>query len=345
MTPFTEAQLAAVATERRNEDSCIIAGPGSGKTTVLVEYFRRLVKEAGVDPLRILAITFTEKAAGNMRKKLAKAFQDLPETRARLERAWVSTVHGFCARLLRENAVFAGVDPEFRVLDERESWRMQQDAIRAAVDGLFAERLTEMRALVRGLISWEFDQAVLNCYDAMRGAGIGVDALARFPVPDGVTIEDLEETLDSIRGESLLAWKPEQREHLEEALEAAERVIGANTTVASLEALAGFPLKLNKCKRGNRAYDLAKQLRDQAEGLEYTLITELYSRERGLLLELVRRFDNIYRARKHAAGALDFSDLEEFSVRLLEGHRESRARLQRQFDHILMDEFQDTNGQ
>ena len=108
----------------------MVAGPGSGKTTVLVEYFRRLV-EAGVDPLRILAITFTEKAAGNMRKKLAEAFQDQPETRATLERAWVSTVHGFCARLLRENAVFAGVDPEFRVLDERESWRMQQDSMRA----------------------------------------------------------------------------------------------------------------------------------------------------------------------------------------------------------------------
>ena len=97
-------------------DACVVAGPGSGKTTVLVEYFRQLVG-AGVDPLRILAITFTEKAAGNMRKKLAQAFQEQPETRANLERAWVSTVHGFCARLLRENAVFAGIDPEFRVLD------------------------------------------------------------------------------------------------------------------------------------------------------------------------------------------------------------------------------------
>src|SRR5438270_3358517 len=137
-TPFTRAQQEAIDITRRHEDSCIVAGPGSGKTTVLVEYFRRLVKEAKVDPLRILAITFTEKAAGHMRKKLAQAFQDQPETRARLERAWVSTVHGFCARLLRENAVFAGIDPEFRVLDATEAWRMQQDAMRAAIDALFA---------------------------------------------------------------------------------------------------------------------------------------------------------------------------------------------------------------
>src|SRR5438067_13344160 len=103
---FTPRQLEAVDVSRRHVDACVVAGPGSGKTTVLVEYFRRLVDQ-NVDPLRILAITFTEKAAGNMRKKLAEAFQNEPQIRARLERAWVSTVHGFCARLLHENAVFA----------------------------------------------------------------------------------------------------------------------------------------------------------------------------------------------------------------------------------------------
>ena len=119
------------------QDTCVVAGPGSGKTTVLVEYFRRLV-EAGVDPLRILAITFTEKAAGNMRAKLAEDVSRRSGSSRQLERAWVSTVHGFCARLLSENAVFAGVDPEFTVADERESWRMQQEAMAAAMDALFA---------------------------------------------------------------------------------------------------------------------------------------------------------------------------------------------------------------
>ncbi len=128
---FTRDQLDAVDVARRHLDTCVVAGPGSGKTTVLVEYFRRLV-EAGVDPLRILAITFTEKAAGNMRKKLAAGVGGL-------ERAWVSTVHGFCARLLRENAVFAGVDPEFRIVEGNEAWRMQQESIAAAIDALFQE--------------------------------------------------------------------------------------------------------------------------------------------------------------------------------------------------------------
>ncbi len=87
---FTPAQQEAIDISRRHLDTCVVAGPGSGKTTVLVEYFRRLVAE-GIDPLRILAITFTEKAAGNMRDKLAKAFHDDAKVRARLERA--------CARM------------------------------------------------------------------------------------------------------------------------------------------------------------------------------------------------------------------------------------------------------
>src|SRR5579862_2705701 len=104
MSPsFTADQLDAVDVGKRHFDACVVAGPGSGKTTVLVEYFRRLVED-GADPLRILAITFTEKAAGNLRQNLAQAFHDRAKTRARLERAWVSTVHGFCSRLLRENA-------------------------------------------------------------------------------------------------------------------------------------------------------------------------------------------------------------------------------------------------
>jgi ATP-dependent helicase/nuclease subunit A len=344
--PFTASQSDAIDIGRRGEDACIVAGPGSGKTTVLVEYFRRLVAEAHIDPLRILAITFTEKAAGNMRKKLAQAFHEEPGTRGRLERAWVSTVHGFCARLLRENAVFAGLDPEFRVLDERESWRMQHDAIRATVDALFEERLLDMRSLIRGLASWEFEKAILSAYDTMRGAGVAVAELTRFAPPAGVTRDELAQTVAALRGEQYGTWNAGQRQHLEEALEAAERVVSAPSPRAALEAHSAFDLKLQKCKRGSTAYDLAKRLKDELiRGIEYTLITELYAPERELLIEMIGRFDAIYRDRKRGAGVLDFADLEEFTVRLLESHPETRARLLRQFDHILMDEFQDTNGQ
>jgi superfamily I DNA/RNA helicase len=341
---FTRDQLDAVDVAQRHLDTCVVAGPGSGKTTVLVEYFRRLV-EAGVDPLRILAITFTEKAAGNMRKKLAEQFRDDPEIRGKLERAWVSTVHGFCMRLLRENAVAAGVDPEFRIVEGNEAWRMQQESMAAAMDALFQEHPARLRALIRGLSSFEFEDAVLSAYDAMRGVGVRVEDLAGYPVPQGVSTAEIAAMTNALRDQPVTAWSGAQRQHLDSILEGAERIVTAAGPLEALRAIVGFSANLKKCKKGTVAYDLVKQLRGLIEDARYSLITEFYAPQRGMLIDILRRFDLLYRERKRQAGALDFGDLEEFAVRLLAEHPDTRARLQNQFDHILMDEFQDTNGQ
>ncbi len=342
---FTPAQLAAIDIALRDRDACVVAGPGSGKTTVLVEYFRRLVA-AGVDPLRILAITFTEKAAGNMRSRLAEAFRDDASLRARLERAWVSTVHGFCARLLKENAVFAGIDPEFAVADERESWRLQRDSIIDSLSAMLQEHPAPMRALIRGLSAYDFEDALLSAYDAMRGAGVRVEELTNFPAPPGATRADIADTLRAIRRESLANWNHMQREQLEVALEGAEHIVAALDPRLALEAIQRFECNLTKCKRGNNAYNLLSRMKEQiTKDLQYALITEHYVAERHTLLAVLKRFDRTYRERKRAAGVLDFSDLEEFTVRLLDEHTATRERVRAQFDHILMDEFQDTNGQ
>jgi ATP-dependent exoDNAse (exonuclease V) beta subunit len=342
---FTPDQQAAIETRGPLRDTCVVAGPGSGKTTVLVEHFKRLV-ETHTDPLRILAITFTEKAAANMRSKLAQAFEHDPAVRASLERAWVSTVHGFCGRLLRENAVFAGIDPEFTVADARQAWRIQQDSMSAAMDELFQERPDAVRALIRGLSSAEFEQAVLSAYDAMRGAGTRVEELDAFPTPRGATVEDVAATLDALKKESLSNWSYAQREYFNEIIDAASRIVWADGPLAGLRAIEDFKPNLQKCKRGTGAYEAIRRLReDQVKDLRYTLITEYYEPQRRLLIEILRRFDTLYRARKRQAGVLDFADLEEYAVRLLRGRPETQARLRAQFDHILMDEFQDTNGQ
>jgi len=342
---FTDDQLAAIATNGPRRDTCIVAGPGSGKTTVLVEHFKRLV-EAGTDPLRILAITFTEKAAGNMRAKLAETFHDAPGVRAKLERAWVSTVHGFCGRLLRENAVFAGVDPEFTVADARQAWRMQEETIAATMEELFAERPETVRALIRGLSSPEFEESVLSAYDAMRGAGMCVDDLERFPAPPGTTVEEFADSLDELARDPLSNWDYQRRHYVKEILQAGAQIVCAQGPLETLRALEDFQPQLTKCKRGTAAYNLIKRLRDDLKkDLTFSLITEHYQAERRLLIEILRRFDTLYRTRKRQAGALDFADLEEFAVRLLEHQPETRERLRQQFDQILMDEFQDTNGQ
>src|SRR5437870_7530183 len=97
MIEFTAAQRNAIGLHALDQDACVVAGPGSGKTTVLIERFRALV-ESGVSPLRILAITFTEKATNQIRERLTRSFADRPDLADLIPKAYVSTVHGFCAR-------------------------------------------------------------------------------------------------------------------------------------------------------------------------------------------------------------------------------------------------------
>src|SRR5215472_8912823 len=90
----------------------IAAGPGTGKTYTMVQRFRWLVERHAVQPEAILAVTFTEAAATELRVRLTR------ELERPLDDAWIGTFHGVCARLLREEAYLVGIPREIRVLDE-----------------------------------------------------------------------------------------------------------------------------------------------------------------------------------------------------------------------------------
>ena len=142
------------AVERIGQDVCVVAGPGSGKTRVLTERFAWLVETHGVDPEAILAITFTEKAANEIKSRLIRRFAGRPqsrETRESIERAWVSTIHGFCARVLQENAIRAGLPPDFKVLDQAAADRLEREAAEATLDAMYREQPERMRSLLEAL--------------------------------------------------------------------------------------------------------------------------------------------------------------------------------------------------
>ena len=94
----------------------IVAGAGTGKTTVLVNRLAYLAMERKVDPESILVTTFTEKAAGEMKER---ADRILPYGYFSL---WIHTFHGLCERLLRENGLEIGLDSGFKVISETQAW-------------------------------------------------------------------------------------------------------------------------------------------------------------------------------------------------------------------------------
>src|SRR5439155_15714705 len=129
------------------------------------------------------------------------------------------------------------------------------------------------------------------------------------PAPAGLGATAAADTLCALRRDPLSGWSYSQKEHARHALEGSERIVSAAGPREALDAVGSFSCNLNQCKQGNRAHDLLKRLKEQVESCRYSLITELYSAERRLLIETIRRFDRVYRERKCRVGALDFSDL------------------------------------
>ncbi|MEO7191311.1 MAG: UvrD-helicase domain-containing protein [Vicinamibacterales bacterium] len=116
------------------------ASAGTGKTRVLVDRYARLVLDAGVDPRHILAITFTRKAAAEMRERVMAtlrtraaaggfAAERWKALQARLSDIQISTIDAFCFGLLREFPLEADVDPDFEVADETETGRFANEAL------------------------------------------------------------------------------------------------------------------------------------------------------------------------------------------------------------------------
>jgi len=344
MIEFTAAQRNAIGLHALNQDACVVAGPGSGKTTVLIERFRGLV-ETGVSPLRILAITFTEKATNQIRERLASAFADRPDLTLQIHRAYVSTVHGFCTRLLRENAILAGVDPRFRVLNEQQAFALERKSVDDALD----EFLNGIRELLSSLDSPDLGNSILEIYHTIRAAGMSLKDLRESQPQTGSreALDSIALTSSEIVTSDFRDWTVNQREQIELVAEWGVRLrqrIGGPITKADFQILADFKCNQNKIKRNNRTYDLVTQIKAEILAAGPLLAAEYYAGHRITLLEAIGRFDALYRSRKTAESTLDFSDLEEFSVRLLEENEEARERIRRQFDHVLMDEFQDTNG-
>ncbi len=133
---WTSQQIAGITTVGRS--LLVSAAAGSGKTAVLAERCAHLVCDATnpCDIDQLLVVTFTESAAAEMKTRIQAALrqQMAQHPSGRLarqidlaEHAHVSTVHGFCARLLRQNFTLAGIDPEFRILDADEAALLRGD--------------------------------------------------------------------------------------------------------------------------------------------------------------------------------------------------------------------------
>ena len=346
---LTDEQREAV--ERRDGSLFVHAGAGSGKTRVLVERFVRAVLEDGVGVERILAITFTEKAAAELRSRIRARFLEAGErdhARA-VDAAWVSTIHGFCSRLLRANALSADLDPEYRVLAEHEAERIAADAFDAALENFLDPSEDARRVeLVAAHGPDRLARAVRTVHAQLRGCGERKPALPR---PARTSSEQLRRAHERLAHATRAAGRSLEGEiePVASVRAAAERLDRCAGALAGLEPDGVLdPLELARVavRRGN-ARALRGPVFDELEEAHAACL-ELCARNSALrdltlLDELLRLYGRRYAELKTDRSALDFDDLELMARDLLAARPTLRARTRERFDHVLVDELQDTN--
>jgi ATP-dependent helicase/nuclease subunit A len=348
---FTEEQAAAVAD--RSGSALLAAAAGSGKTAVMVERFVEAVRHDGVAVGAILALTFTEKAAGELRERIRRRLVDLgEEEHARaVDAAWVGTIHGFCARVLRAQPLAAGLDPRFEVLDEPASRRVADAAYEQALE-LWSRDLGAPALEVAAAYGPELRDMIVGAHDTLRSRG---ERHPRIPVPAergepdaavlraarDAAVRELEGAGDGARVRTGL----EALAACAAALDAVEAPASPRSSPASPRGVP-WPgaLDAGRLKGGAKALEAApcEAYRDAWTAYR-SACADHHARATLMLLDgLLDRFGRAYEDAKAARSGLDFEDLE-LRARDLLSDPAQRARWAERFALIMVDEFQDTN--
>jgi ATP-dependent exoDNAse (exonuclease V) beta subunit len=335
------------AIDRRDGSLLLSAGAGTGKTTVLVERFVAAVLEDGVRVEEMLAITFTEKAAAQLATRVREllAARGAREAARDAEAAWISTIHGFCARVLRTHALAAGLDPEFRVLDAVEAERLGIDAFDRALaqfiggGGDQSERLR----LVATYTPDRLRDMVRTAYAHLRSRGEARPELPEVQAPrpageraalDAAIAPALAE-IGAAEGKRVA----EARERLERCSEALQRL--GEEGIAEPDDLDGLALGGGNTKA--LAGEACQGYGAALDAYRASCVAHREYLDHVLLRDLIRLHGDRYATAKRERSGLDFDDLELIAADLLGRDEALRDHYAGRFKHVLVDELQDVN--
>ncbi len=326
----------------------VLAGAGTGKTSVLINRIRYAIEELKVEPKRILAVTFTNKAAKEIRSRLFSAFKTEPH---KAQDPNIGTFHSVCLRLIRENASYLGLNSNYSLWDE-------DDISNHLVEFLHEGYDRPLALMTEDELEFRKSTPFLSPHQQIEILKAGVESAKKKCSQDFNALNDRNTDNDDIYNElerlnDYMNDLCNISEYLEFLFDA---TLGKKTTVLDggksrlnigdylhqeISTFKESGWRSNEANEVNAKYFEADYLPDVGHYIPRFMRDKFHlpSALRYLALVVYRDYET-YSKDMHL---LDFSDLLLLSVELLEQNKIVRDRISGSYDMIMVDEFQDTN--
>jgi ATP-dependent exoDNAse (exonuclease V) beta subunit len=377
--PGGDAAARGLIADALDETLVVEAAAGTGKTTELINRILGVVKTGRATMTQVVAVTFTEKAAGELKLRLREKLEQergtatdadvqrrLEDALRTLEEAHVNTIHGFCAELLRERPVEACVDPLFSVLSEAQTDRLYARAFQMWLQETLQNPSEGLRRALRRTSAPSFGGENDGPTDRLRRAGRLLVEWRGYPAPwqrppfdRAGEIERLGPKLHRLADITANPTSPRDPLYVDtDSVRRLSRQIRLEQSFGQID-LNGWESRLVDLVR-DRGFSRARKGTGARFGKDASRTEVLAARDElfGDLQQFRREADADlaaclhqelagatlrYQDLKRRAGALDFTDLLATARDLIKNNDALRAQLQATFTRMFVDEFQDTD--
>jgi ATP-dependent helicase/nuclease subunit A len=353
----------------------VTAGPGAGKTFVLVERYLEILRARKISVDNIVAITFTNRAANEMRQRVRQRIDGLLRElsgderhawlrhKRALEGAVITTIHGFCSRLLHEFPVEANIDPQFVLLDEHQAAMLLESVVETTLADAIHHGNEKIIQLAQGTGRAALANALVELHRKYRGEGLSLTSIEKLTAANHASAKDYAAALSRLDSElaelfsapRLTKAAGEKRARAAQAWPALRAILAQPPTEKTIATYCQSIEDFWETRPQKNSHPVIERLdeslwrgdgksSDHLGGRLPTTGFDLLAKDYSLaLLKLLREIDQRLDAEKQRLSVLDFDDLQLRALRLLE-HPEVLARISERYRFFLVDEFQDTNS-
>ncbi len=357
------------------ENICVTAGAGSGKTTVLVARYSEILKQGTTRPREIVAITFTEKAAAEMKGRIIDKIKEIEDSALRetfleeMNVAPISTIHAFCSRILREFPFQAGIPANFSILQGIDQTLLLRHTIKKTLDEIaynpedshytdlkhslqrynnrtklteFFSTMVGKRDMVSTLILERYNNSGNDIYDfwnqhiTRRWLECLTPVLNIAQGPNASEVNILTTKLSTIK-DSIEAHK--LRRKIAELITTKGGSIAKNDFIGRGNNTSGYDKEIKFLVTASKDIKSSTPLETDNTDTDDRYLIDTTKH----LFSLYKRVLNDYQNHKYSQGKLDFEDLQLKTRDLLKNNHVIREELIKRYKYYMVDEYQDTN--